>query len=192
MLKRLFIALMLSFIAFTSLASAEEIPATSGIVVQEKSIPQTLVVIVNQANQWDRSFWLGGIKDFFIDRYHYVTKPTQIEVITGSEKVNLSKDFLRNLAKEKKVDQVVVYVVSRADQVWLPSWHIGGHTQFESDDSYVTTIYLQGAIYQPSTDLYAQAKQWENTTDDNNMERLLVENTTKLMTKLEKKVPPLL
>jgi hypothetical protein len=127
-LKRLFIALMLSFIAFTSLASAEEIPATSGIVVQEKSIPQTLVVIVNQANQWDRSFWLGGIKDFFIDRYHYVTKPTQIEVITGSEKVNLSKDFLRNLAKEKKVDQVVLYVVSRADQVWLPRWHIGGHT----------------------------------------------------------------
>ena len=86
----------------------------------------------------------------------------------------------------------MVYVVSRADQVWLPSWHIGGHTQFESDDSYVTTIYLRGAIYQPSTDLYAQDKQWENTTDDNNMERLLVENTTKLMTKLEKKVPPLL
>lgn len=192
MLKRLLITLMFSLLSFSSLAYGEDIAPEPTIAIQEKAIPQTLVIIVNQANQWDRSFWLGGIKDFFIDRYRYVTKPTQIEVITGSKKITLSKESLSLLAKEKNVDQVVVYVVDRADQIWFPSWHIGGHTQFDNDDSYVTTIYLRGAIYQASTDLYAQAKQWENTTDDNNMERLLMENTTKLINKLEKKVPPLL
>jgi|GEM_PF-2725434 hypothetical protein len=155
-------------------------------------IPKISVVLVDRTQQWDQNFWLDEISDLLIDRYSYLMSPADIEIIKENRGTDLSKEGLAALAQKKNTDQIVVVVVERADSQWLPSWHIGSRTNFDNDDSYVTTVFIRGAMYQPSTGKYAVTRYWENTTDDLNTTRVLKENTFKLIEKLEKTVPPLI
>lgn len=190
MMRRLSLLMLLILITFSTAAFAESDSNT--ITPAQEKIPRVAVVIVDRTTQWDQEFWIDGLSDFLMDRYSYLMSPADLEVITSSDKVDYSKEALAQIAENKHADQVVLVVIDRADQTWLPSWRIGGHTSFDSDDSFVTTIFMQSALYQPSTGKYSKKKVWENTTDDNNLERLLREKTETLIKKMEKEVPPLL
>jgi len=155
-------------------------------------IPKISVVLVDRTQQWDQNFWLDEISDLLIDRYSYLMSPADIEIIKENRGTDLTKKGLAALAQKKNTDQIVVIVIERADSQWLPSWHIGSRTNFDNDDSYVTTVFIRGAMYQPSTGKYAATKYWDSTSENLDVTRTLRENTFKLVEKLEKKVPPLL
>lgn len=157
-----------------------------------QKIPHVAILIINHTESWQQPFWMDGLKDLFLDRYSYLMSPASLEVVEGKGKVDLSKEALKKYAAETKADQVIVLVVERADDIWLPSWHIGSQTNFDSDDYNAIVIFLRAAMYQPSTDKYSSKKQWENTRDDVILERVLRDNTFELIKKLEKDVPPLL
>lgn len=190
MFRRL-LSTIVALFALTTIAFAEVAPIADPPAEAQK-IPRVAVVIYDHTNQWDKEFYLDGIKDLFIDRYSYLMSPADVEIIKDAKKIDLSEKALAKIAEEKKVDQVIAYVIDRADLVWFPSWHVGSRTNFDADDSFVTTIYIRGAMYQPGTGKYAMKKQWENTTITMNVERILRDNTFKLIDKLEKAVPPLL
>lgn len=213
MFRRLFSLWVIAFITLSSGALANtpasdssslpKIESTSVVIpaeIQEdpnpselpNKIPHVAILIVNRTQGWQQPFWIDGLSDLFMDRYSYLMSPASLEVVEGKGKVDLSKEALKKYAAEANADQVIVLVVERADDIWLPSWHIGSQTNFDSDDYNAMVIFLRAAIYQPSTDKYSSKKQWENTRDDVNLERVLQNNTFKLIQKLEKDVPPLL
>lgn len=217
MLRRLFGLWMVALFAFSAVALAStptiypqnssgfsednpspmsvsnEIPEDPNSSELPSKIPHTAILIVDRTQGWQQPFWMDGLSDLFMDRYSYLMSPASLEVLVeGKSKVDLSKEALKKYADETNADQVIVLVVERADDIWLPSWHIGSQTNFDSDDYNAIVIFLRAAIYQPSTDKYSLKKQWENTRDDVILERVLRDNTLKLLRKLEKDVPPLL
>lgn len=212
MFRRLFGLWVIALFTFSSVALANtpavnsEIPnyepsptAVSSEIQEDPNpselpykIPHVAILIVNRTQSWQQPFWMDGLTDLFMDRYSYLMSPASLEVVEGKGKVDLSKEALKKYAAEANADQVIVLVVERADDIWLPSWHIGSQTNFDSDDYNAMVIFLRAAMYQPSTDKYSSKKQWENTRDDVNLERVLRNNTFKLIQKLEKDVPPLL
>lgn len=216
MFRRLFGLWVIALFTFSSVALAntpatdsqnpnglpklDSAPITVSSEVQEDpnpselpyKIPHVAILIVDRTQGWQQPFWMDGLSDLFLDRYSYLMSPASLEVIHGKDKIDLSKEALKRYAAETNADQVIVLVVERADDIWLPSWHIGSQTNFDSDDYNAMVIFLRAAMYQPSTDKYSSKKQWENTRDDVNLERVLRNNTFKLIQKLEKDVPPLL
>lgn len=216
MFRRLFSLWVIAFFAFSSVAlantSAVELQNPTGLPTYDPSpiaisseiqedpnpselpqkIPHVAILIINRTQSWQQPFWMDGLTDLFIDRYSYLMSPASLEVVEGKGKVDLSKEALKEYATETNADQVIVLVVERADDIWLPSWHAGSQTNFDSDDYNAIVIFLRAAMYQPSTDKYSSKKQWENTRDDVILERVLRDNTFKLIQKLEKDVPPLL
>ena len=193
MFRRLLVS-MIAILAFTTIAFAEVAAPIVAPPPPEApgKIPHVAVLIYDRTNQWDQDFFMDGIKDIFIDRYSYLMSPAEVEVIKKPKKVDLSQKALAAYAEQKKADQVIFYVIDRADLFWFPSWHVGSRTNFDSDDSYVTTTYIRGAMYQPSTGKYALKKHWTNTPDNMNVERVLRDSTFQLIKDLEKEVPPLL
>lgn len=193
MFRRFFSTIFLAFFTFAAIASAE--PSDLSVTKENtpQKIPSISVMIYDVTNQWPQNFWLDEISDLFMDRYSYLMSPATVEVFPNFRgKVNLSEKALAEIAEQKQVDQVVIFLIERADLTWFPSWHIGSQTEFDTDDAFQTTIFLRGAIYQPSTGKYSMTKQWENTSDDRDIVRVMKTNTLRLLDKLEKKVPPLL
>lgn len=193
MFRRFLATAFLALFTFITISSVEASDLAVPSEENTPKIPKVAVLIFDTTSQWQQKFWLDEISNLFMDRYSYVLSPASVEVFPNFRgKPNLSENALAEIAQQKQVDQVVVFLIERADLTWFPSWHIGSQTEFDTDDSFQTTIFIRGAIYQPATGKYSIKKRWENTTDDNDIIRVMKKNTFQLLEKLEKEVPPLL
>lgn len=158
----------------------------------QKTIPKIAVIISDRTGAWNSQFWLDDLSDLLVDRYSYFRSPAQLEVLKNNSKIPLTQEYLSQIAREKKVDQVVVLIVQRAETITSPSWQFGWRDNYEGGSNYINRVYIEGAIYQVPTNIFVRKTQWDQGDDSSNLGNMVKNNSIRLLNQLDKKAKPLL